>query len=40
MMMWLNYKAVYGSLVPPSQEGYGTEEFGFLDSKVEFLTMV
>jgi len=33
--MWLNYKAVYGALVPASQKGYGTEEFGFLDSKVE-----
>jgi hypothetical protein len=39
-MLWLNYKAVYGALVPASQESYVTEEFGFLDSKVEVLTMV
>jgi len=40
MMLWLNYKVVYGALVSASQEGYGTEEFSFLDSKVEVLTTV
>jgi len=39
-MMWLNYIAVYGALVPASQEGCGIEEFGFLDSKVEVLAAV
>jgi hypothetical protein len=38
-MMWLNYKSVYGAPVPASQKGCRTEEFGFLDSKVEVVCL-
>jgi hypothetical protein len=41
MMLRLNYKAAYGAVIPASQKGHGTEEFGILDSKVfEILAMV